>query len=936
MKRFLLFLVVASLAAPASAQLFNAPMTPTTPGASMTLGAGLPAALANPANSNGGVSLLGGSVTSGDCLIWGTNGIQDAGSACATSNVTGTGAPVATSLSDRATDFGVTFNLKNDFGAKCDGLHDDTTAIQNWLNKAAANVNLVAPGGTCLFSTPLTAPTASNYVIGGAGASATALLYTGATTASPLINLGSATETGVLPHDFSVTTVNPTTGPMLAINGIAYTPPSVANRRIVNILDFGADPTGATDSTAAINLAYTVGTNANQSLSGYNPLPCVYVPAGNYTISNAIKLPSENGCLFGDGRTVSILNVSSATFNLSAQGVVVVPTNGGATGPIIRDIGIQFTQPDVSSRASIVAFPPGIYMQNGGRPVIERVRIGGGSYCIDARGNTGGAFYNDVECGALVSGMLLGGPPTYSGATGLQVVTGGSYVSSTATLTGTWAAISGKVAVVQGASPSCLNGSWPITTSITNSISFTDAGCSAWTAGGTVSTIGALDGVHIYGWHEWDFGLKTPGLQNIYSDGTNQCFSIGRVDWIGVDGIQCFLANIVFNYDANNAVDESTWGNVGLDSSLWTQAGGYNLVTNLHMTDGGLTPPGSVTDWPAALSVSSGTLNVTGFNFTRHNPTSAGAINVSGGSLIMSGGNQLQCFLGNEPCVVETGGTLAINGSHIAPTNGGAWTEPYIYQTGGVIQLGSNWLDAGYAGGYTFADVTDDTAGSFVLNNNLNGWILSVPSSATETQYGYNYYSQNNIVAGNTITANGGNISVISTSGAADFYAYGNSGGGTGIALGLYPSTIKWIIRNTATNNYYTIFDQAANLNWLQIVTGGNATLGEQASNVTTLHGTLSADSADSAPTITGTCAVVSPLGGQMAGSFKAPSGGCSSETVILTFAATLAHGYACDAHDTTTPADVLNETAFSTTSVTFTASALAANDVVVWKCMGF
>ena len=71
-----------------------------------------------------------------------------------------------------------------------------------------------------------------------------------------------------------------------------------------------------------------------------------------------------------------------------------------------------------------------------------------------------------------------------------------------------------------------------------------------------------------------------------------------------------------------------------------------------------------------------------------------------------------------------------------------------------------------------------------------------------------------------------------------------------------------------------------------------------------------------------------------MAGSFKA-SAACSSGTVILTFAATQANGYVCEAQDETTPADTLRQTAHSTTSVTFAAT-MTANDVVAWKCVGF
>ena len=162
----------------------------------ITLGVGLPTALANPANVSGGVPLLGGAVAPGDCLVWGANGIQDAGSACATSNVTGMGAPVATSLSNRATDFGVTFNLKTDFGAKCDGVTDDTAAIQNWLNKAASGVRLVSPAGTCIFSSALTIPAANSLTLQGAGAGVTIFQYTGANTTNDLLTFGVSTGGG--------------------------------------------------------------------------------------------------------------------------------------------------------------------------------------------------------------------------------------------------------------------------------------------------------------------------------------------------------------------------------------------------------------------------------------------------------------------------------------------------------------------------------------------------------------------------------------------------------------------------------------------------------------------------------------------------------------------------------------------------------------------
>ena len=89
-----------------------------------------------------------------------------------------------------------------------------------------------------------------------------------------------------------------------------------------------------------------------------------------------------------------------------------------------------------------------------------------------------------------------------------------------------------------------------------------------------------------------------------------------------------------------------------------------------------------------------------------------------------------------------------------------------------------------------------------------------------------------------------------------------------------------------------------------------------------------------SAPTASGSCSVNTQTGGNTAGTFKA-NGACAAGTVILTFATTQPTGWVCDTHDQTTVADLMNQTANTTTSVTFSGN-MAANDVVAFKCMGF
>jgi hypothetical protein len=173
---------------------------------------------------------------------------------------------------------------------------------------------------------------------------------------------------------------------------LASLPPAGA----VDVRIWGADPTGSANSTTAFRNALNNAANS-----------CVYVPPGNYIITDALT-EQLGGCLEGDTRDTSVLQINSATFNLSALGVVVLQSTGGHSGTV-RDLGFEFTQPQTGVRANLVAFPPAIYAQNASRMVLERLYIGAPNICLDARGNSGGAFVSNIECGALTTGMLWDG-----------------------------------------------------------------------------------------------------------------------------------------------------------------------------------------------------------------------------------------------------------------------------------------------------------------------------------------------------------------------------------------------------------------------------------------------------------------------------------------------------------------------------------------------
>lgn len=88
----------------------------------------------------------------------------------------------------------------------------------------------------------------------------------------------------------------------------------------VSVLDFGADNTGASDATAAIQLALDSGAKR------------VYAPAGTYKIFSTITLP-DNVSLYGDGVGATIFDGSTATYANLTSGRHIT-TSGGSWAQI--------------------------------------------------------------------------------------------------------------------------------------------------------------------------------------------------------------------------------------------------------------------------------------------------------------------------------------------------------------------------------------------------------------------------------------------------------------------------------------------------------------------------------------------------------------------------------------------------------------------------
>lgn len=162
----------------------------------------------------------------------------------------------------------------------------------------------------------------------------------------------------------------------------------------VNAKNYGAVGNGvATGEQTAINKALATGKD-------------VFIPAGTYLLSDAVISTTPGQVIRGAGRALTVLKVP-ATFNLSATGVLY--SNTGEPGFDVRDLTIEFVQPDTAVRGNLVAYPPAIYAQATPRFRVSGVRIIGAKTGIDMRGNSGGVIVDGLEISSFDYAIRIDG-----------------------------------------------------------------------------------------------------------------------------------------------------------------------------------------------------------------------------------------------------------------------------------------------------------------------------------------------------------------------------------------------------------------------------------------------------------------------------------------------------------------------------------------------
>jgi len=280
-----------------------------------------------------------------------------------------------------------------------------TTAVIAGTVTTNAQPNITSVG--TLTSLSSSGNIAGNYIFGN-GSLLTGLpaTYTNANVSAFLPTYtGNITAGNILTNNYLYANGQPISFNLQITSGnVSYTAPfgggilqtgTTKWAQFVSVLDFGADPTGATDSRGAFQAAL-------------NTAKHVYIPTGNYKISDRLLMLYPGQMMSGDGRGVSVLQITSG-FNLSATGVLVFNTSSSGEGPILRDFGISFAQPDTATRGALTSYPPAIYAVATPRFTVENMLIQGAMVGINMTGNSGGAFINLLEMSAFTTGIQIDG-----------------------------------------------------------------------------------------------------------------------------------------------------------------------------------------------------------------------------------------------------------------------------------------------------------------------------------------------------------------------------------------------------------------------------------------------------------------------------------------------------------------------------------------------
>lgn len=165
----------------------------------------------------------------------------------------------------------------------------------------------------------------------------------------------------------------------------------------VNVVWFGAVGDAITDDTNSIQQAVATGRSV------YMPKP-----VNQYLVKNFIHCITPGQTIYGDGKGSTQFIINN-TFNLAAAGVFFVETNV-VPGPQFKYFSVNFIQPDTSTFADLVNYPPAFFAEGQPRCFWDGIKITAAMVAIDILGDTsGGSSIINSEISCFSFGIRIDG-----------------------------------------------------------------------------------------------------------------------------------------------------------------------------------------------------------------------------------------------------------------------------------------------------------------------------------------------------------------------------------------------------------------------------------------------------------------------------------------------------------------------------------------------
>jgi len=503
---------------------------------------------------------------------------------------------------------------------------------------------------------------------------------------------------------------------------------------VVNALHYGADPTGATDSAAAINAAAA----EYMDHAGYKT---VYLPAGKYYIRSPLILPGTT--LLGDGVNNTVISAGD-DFQDGAAGVVILEGRE-RTSSGVRNLTIAMTEPleQVTTASAATAGSTTITLASAANvfvddyvvnataaasivPFTKVTAIAGTvvtiSPAVAAPGVGAGNSLKFSPSRDRFKTLAAGGTAGFGGNSGVRyppVINANEcnrFELQNLWITGAWDG------VVQNSAITANGGGHLHNVSV-----------SAFNTGFDFDNLKDFLSMSDIRFGGFTISNVVAGQQGgVFMDGQTVAFKFGRIDGMAITNAVVWIGKLWWTAASASSQDPH------IISSLVVDAGAIQADNTGTLLLNGLTMVGSSFGQSRTvplITLTLGRMTINGGHVVQNSEV-APCISIAGGSLNVGGGAYL-CNEGvAQPVVDVPAGAFSMSGGVFVNHNASATSVPLVRQsgTGSVVLKGVTFGGGtGNPAGVSFAT---DTAGNSISDLALGIYKVTLPAATALGDYG--------------------------------------------------------------------------------------------------------------------------------------------------------------------------------------------------------